>query len=419
MQKIIGVIVSMFCLFVSSIETFAYLNMSDCFMNVFSTNDYVFNLDAEGGYFDDYKISIQKNKTLLPIPFKKGYMFSGYRIQDSNTVVSETIDDVGLINKNYLSAQWDVQNFHISYELNGGNVSNLKTNYTVEEEFSLPIPIKKGYLFAGWTGTDLISPTKIVIIKNDIGDRNYVANWSTDSYYVDVNSVVDGLKNDNGYNGYTFDVYVNDILVANDVIDWGDYVGFGSAVRVVTKEKIGHTSGFDSTITVGTESNEINPIWTRNTYPAHFYVGNNFWMATNNLYGDYVSTPNVSNVGQFGYDDNFYRFVDFSPWTSWYQQEYAIGFTVNIIERTCRATFGVMPNESNARAQQNKFHNAGYEYCNVNSTNTHEVVCNGTYSQILSAYNGAWNGILPTSGSGFSSYRDMACDSGWTTYSRR
>lgn len=419
MKKLCRFMILVVILLVSVNETIAYFNTSDSFVNIFVAKDYMFKMNANGGYFDDQDISVKDNTTVLPIPSKKGYTFLGFSESQSGYIThSINIDNVDTINNKDLFAQWEIITYHIDYNLNGGTISEEKNNYTVEDTFTLPIPTKTGYTFNGWTGTDLTVPTKVVTITNGIGDRNYTANWSLDTYYIDVNPILDGVKNGVGYSGYTFDVYVDGVLVADDVIDWGNHIGYGHTVRVITNEKVGHTSGFDQTITVGIDSNEITPTWTRKVYQAHFYVESNLWKITNNLYGDYVSIPMVSNVGQFGYDDNFYQFSGFTAWTTWYQTADAIGFTMNITERTCRATFGVLT-ESNAQSQQTRFHNAGYNYCNVNPTNTREVVCNGTYSQILSVYNGAWNGILPTSGSGFSRYRDMMCDSGWTTYSSR
>lgn len=425
MKRLYRLTILIVTLFVSISETITYFNTSNSFVSIFTTRNYVFKVNANGGYFDHQDVSVKDNTTVLPTPSRKGYTFLGFSESEiGNINYSINISDANAIHNKDLFAQWEIVTYNIDYNLNGGILSEKKNNYTVEDSFTLPIPTRVGYTFEGWTGTDLIFPVKTVEIKNSIGDKEYTANWSINTYYIDVNPILDGIKSFIGYSGYTFDVYVDGVLVADDVMDWGSNIEYGHVVRVITNEKIGHTSNFDQTITVGIESNEITPVWVRNLYSGHFYYINPsgegvFWQATNNLYGDFISTPIVDNVSQFGYDDNFYKFVDFTAWTTWYQPDYIVGFTLNIIERTCRATFGVMPNETNANAQQTRFHNAGYSYCNVNPLNTCEVVCDGTYSQVLSAYNGAWNGILPTSGSGFSSYRDMMCDSGWTTYSNR
>lgn len=420
MKKIIKLSVVILALFCTVSLTHSFFTTSTNIVNIFNTKGYIFKINANGGQFNNSdSVIVNGNKTTLPSPTRNGYNFLGYSMSSDGSVnYSTNIDDVAQIDNKLIYAKWDKITYSISYNLNGGSISGQKTNYTVEDTFTLVNPTRNGFSFLGWIGSNgNTNQTTVTIPKGTTGNLNYTANWSTNAYYVDVNPVLDGVQNNGGYSGYTFDVYVNGMLVADDVSDWANNINYGYTVRVVTNEKTGHSSGFDQTITVGTGTNEIKPSWSRNTYQAHFYVGSNFWTSTNNLYGDYVTTPTISNVAQFGYDDNFYYFSGFTPWTSWYQQDYAIGFTVNINERSCRATFGTLSN-SNANYQQTKFHNAGYSYCNVNPTNTKEVICNGSYSQVLSAYNSAWN-ILPSSGNGFSRYKDMSCDSGWSTYATR
>ena len=62
-------------------------------------------------------------------------------------------------------------------------------NYTVEgEAITLNNPIKTGYTFGGWTGTDLDGITQTVTIPSgSTGDRAYTANWTTHTYSVQFN----------------------------------------------------------------------------------------------------------------------------------------------------------------------------------------------------------------------------------------
>ena len=59
--------------------------------------------------------------------------------------------------------------------------------YNVEtESFTLNNPTKSGYIFTGWTGTDLTSnQNNVTIAKGSTGDRTYIANWtaSTNTAY--------------------------------------------------------------------------------------------------------------------------------------------------------------------------------------------------------------------------------------------
>ena len=58
--------------------------------------------------------------------------------------------------------------------------------YTVESEaFQLPIPVRTGYIFLGWTGEGITEPQKTIEIpQGSTGDRTYTANWQVIEYTV-------------------------------------------------------------------------------------------------------------------------------------------------------------------------------------------------------------------------------------------
>ena len=70
--------------------------------------------------------------------------------------------------------------YTISYDLDGGSVATENyANYTYETAaFTLNNPIKPGYSFDGWTGSNGNTPQKTVTIANHShGNRTYTANW--------------------------------------------------------------------------------------------------------------------------------------------------------------------------------------------------------------------------------------------------
>ena len=72
--------------------------------------------------------------------------------------------------------------YDILCELNGGSwggEESIPAIYTVEsDEITLANPTREGYVFAGWTGTDLENPsTNVTIPTGSIGDRTYTATW--------------------------------------------------------------------------------------------------------------------------------------------------------------------------------------------------------------------------------------------------
>lgn len=75
--------------------------------------------------------------------------------------------------------------YTITYNLNGGEVSN-PTSYTANSDtFTLSNPTKEGYIFDGWTGSNGNIPQKsITIAKGTTGNLTYTANWAPLQYYV-------------------------------------------------------------------------------------------------------------------------------------------------------------------------------------------------------------------------------------------
>ena len=297
---------------------------------------------------------------------------------------------------------------------NGGYFNRNNNVKVINNQITLPLPNRTGYTFSNYSfnsnGTNSIDRT---INVDSIENKTIYANWSINKYNVDVNPVIDGTQYNSGLSGYTFNVYINNQLVANSVTDWCQNVDYGSSVRVVANASAGTNTSYDQTMTVGTGSLEFKPSWSKNTYEAHFYLNGSHRLTTYNKFGAYIQTPNT-NAGALGYDSNFYYVSGFSPWETWYQPDRTVGFTINISEYNCTASFGSSGN-SNNNYQLNKLRANGYDFC-VNAGWALE--CSGNYSKVMGLYNNAWN-ILPRSGNGYSIYKQIGCDSGWSTYARR
>nr|WP_247601853.1 hypothetical protein [Cellulomonas denverensis] len=86
------------------------------------------------------------------------------------------------------TASLDLMQYSITYQLDGGVLdSPNRDSYTIEDTFTLTNPAKTGYLFDGWTGTDLAAPTETVTVPTgSVGDRTYQATWAarTDTPYL-------------------------------------------------------------------------------------------------------------------------------------------------------------------------------------------------------------------------------------------
>ena len=417
MKKIIKIVPFLIAIFITVIFTYSYYSTSDDLPSNFKTINYNFKLNSlDGSYLPSNELIVIGTSAKLPIPTRNGYIFIGYSDSTTEDVIYDSnIDDISKINNKEIFASWQIESYTISYDLNGGSMSDYKSSYNVEESFTLPIPAKTGASFIGWTGSNGdVAELLVNIPKGTTENLSFVANWSNNDYAVDVNPIIDGIKYNSGLDGYTFNVWINDDLVAENVIDWYQYVKYGSRVRVKTNSATGASTNYNEVFTVGTDGLDINPSWSFNTYEAHFYFDGIHRFTTYNKYSSYISTPEV-NASDLGYDGNFYYVSGFAPWQTWYQPDYAVGFTINISEYNCSASFGSV-SQSNAKAQLTKAKNAGYDFCEVTDWNS--IWCTSNYSKVIELYNKSWN-IFPRSGSGYSVYKQISCDSGWSTYKRR
>lgn len=68
--------------------------------------------------------------------------------------------------------------YQINYDLDGGTMNSSIMFYTTKMSVTLPTPIKEGYTFLGWTGSNGSTPQKSVTIASGSGDtKSYKANW--------------------------------------------------------------------------------------------------------------------------------------------------------------------------------------------------------------------------------------------------
>lgn len=114
-----------------------------------------------------------------------GYTFAGW--YNGSTLVSDkmnfnyTMPDADTV----LTAKTTPAKYTISYDLNGGAVAvSNPTSYNIETPtFTLNNPVRLGYVFVGWTGSNgTTTPQKNVsIYKGSTGNRTYKANWTANT----------------------------------------------------------------------------------------------------------------------------------------------------------------------------------------------------------------------------------------------
>lgn len=134
-----------------------------------------------------------------------------------------------------LYAKWSVVNYSISYNLNGGtNPSNTPTSFNINSNaVTLPTPTKTGHTFVGWFDNSGLTGIAITgIPKGSTGNKTYYAKWSVNSYYIDVNGLLDGVSQSHTKDYGTFDIYVNGTLVQQGVHDYYAQHPYGSTYEI-------------------------------------------------------------------------------------------------------------------------------------------------------------------------------------------
>lgn len=110
-------------------------------------------------------------------PTKNGYTFSKWL-----NGTEEYDFDASVTSHLSLDATWTANEYTITYNLDGGNLEEGTTNpltYTIETDtFTLNNPVKEGYTFQGWTGSNGdTAETEVSIETGSYGDKTFTANW--------------------------------------------------------------------------------------------------------------------------------------------------------------------------------------------------------------------------------------------------
>ena len=173
-------------------------------------NTYKITYNTNGGDIEAKTAdAVYDSAFMLKETTKRGYDFEGWYYGDNLITAGVWNYDTDIT----LEAHWHATEYTIRYDLGGGIVNGVNPlQYTVEDSnITLVNPTKAGYIFAGWTGTDLTEPTLTVIIgANSIGNREYVANWTLDGYSItyNLNGGVNSKKNPSEYAVTSANIYL-------------------------------------------------------------------------------------------------------------------------------------------------------------------------------------------------------------------
>ena len=229
------------------------ININFTNIEILGTFD-VFNIELDSDNEDDIEpLSIKYGDKIgaLPVPSKDGYEFVEWVDEDGNKVDEDTI----ITEEISLKAKYNIVNYTITYNLDGGNVTN-ESSYTIEDDVSLSNPVKEGYTFIGWTeGSDTTLIMNVTLMVGTFGNKTYTAHYdaNTDTLYTVHHKQMD-------LNGNYVDYYVEELHGTT-----------GSEVTPEVKSYTGFTSPQEQTITIAPSGDaSLDYYYARNRYSIVF-----------------------------------------------------------------------------------------------------------------------------------------------------
>ena len=158
---------------------------------VYTTNTYTVEFDANGGTgtMSNQNFTYGTAQNLTANAFTRtGYTFAGWATSENGNKVYNDKQSVSNLSSTNgatvtLYAKWDIINYTIKYNTNGGNSIADKT-YTIETEtFDLPTPTKDGCTFVGWYDNEGLTGDKVTqIAKGSYGDKTFYAKWDAEKF---------------------------------------------------------------------------------------------------------------------------------------------------------------------------------------------------------------------------------------------
>lgn len=263
----------------------------------------VYNKD--GGTIDNewqYTIYNTGTPLTLPTPHKDGYNFAGWF--DNAELTGTAVTEIGASETEDKTfwAKWNVAEYSVTLNVNGGTMADTLSKYTYGEGAALPVPEKSGYNFAGWFDNAECEGAVITeITDKDFGNKEYWAKWAENGYSVTLNT-----------NGGT---------LAENLTEYT--YGEGAVLPVPTRDNYTFEGWFDNADCEGTAITEIGAKemgnkaywakWKTNEYVIRFVNYNNRLLQQTNV--EFGKHPEyMGAVPEKDAEDKYtYTFAGWSP----------------------------------------------------------------------------------------------------------
>ena len=142
-------------------------------------------LEMDGAGTSEALVYTVEQPVTLPTPTREGYAFLGWTVNSDMAPQLTVVLPQGSIGNRTYTANWELTEYNITMDLNGGSGETALLYTVIDDEFALPTPTRNGYEFVGWTGEGITTPqTSVKIPKGSTGNKAYTANWKVIEYTI-------------------------------------------------------------------------------------------------------------------------------------------------------------------------------------------------------------------------------------------
>ena len=142
-------------------------------------------LEMDGAGTSEALVYTVEQPVTLPTPTREGYAFLGWTVNSDMAPQLTVVLPQGSIGNRTYTANWELTEYNITMDLNGGSGETALLYTVIDDEFALPTPTRNGYEFVGWTGEGIIMPQlNVTIPTGSTGDKAYTANWQVIEYTI-------------------------------------------------------------------------------------------------------------------------------------------------------------------------------------------------------------------------------------------
>lgn len=156
----------------------------------YKINNYSILYNLDGGILDK-KITtynIETDNIKIGKPLKYGYIFTGWKSNNSSNIIENYIIKKGSYGDLILNAIYKPKEYKINFDTNGGKEKFASRTIKFNESYKeLPIPTKRGYDFTGWFQNNELVDNNTIVNKDSNDNITLIAKWIPKEYNIALN----------------------------------------------------------------------------------------------------------------------------------------------------------------------------------------------------------------------------------------